>query len=160
MKTNIQICLFVILPLLFLIAGCGGDKGPAVYSVTGTVYLDDAPLADCRVIFSPKALGDGTETDASGRTDANGVYKIQTTTGKVDGGTTPGKYAVSFSKSKEIWDGKSYREGGPPGTPPIKDSRSVEVLPKIYTSQRTSPESATVTNIPKQNQFDFHLKSK
>jgi len=159
MKANIQYCLFAILPLLIVVAGCGGDKGPAVYFVTGTVYLDDAPLPDCRVIFSPNASG-GTEMDASGRTDENGVYKIQTATGKVDGGTTPGEYAVSFSKKKEIWDGKSYRLSGPTGTDKIKDSRSEEELHPFYTSQRTSPEKATVTKTAKSNVFDFHLLSK
>ena len=159
MKSSIPICLFAILSLLFLVAGCGGDKGPTVYLVTGTVYLDDEPLPDCRVSFSPKTPG-GTEVDASGRTGEDGTYKIQTATGKVDGGTTPGEYIVSFSKMQEIWDGKSFRDSGPPGTPPVKDSRGEEVLPQIYTSQRTSPESATVTKNAKENVFDFHLKSK
>ena len=161
MKANIQFCLFAILPLLIMATGCGGNKGPVVYFVTGTVYLDDEPLPGCRVIFTPNASG-GTEIDASGRTDENGVYKIQTVTGKVDGGTTPGDYTVSFSKMKEIWDGKSYRPGGgPPGSsPPIKDSRSEEVLPRRYTSQRTSTETVTVTKEVHKNTFDFHLTSK
>jgi len=159
MKANIQYCLFTILPLLIVVAGCGGDKGPVVYFVTGTVYLDDVPLPNCRVIFSPNTSG-GIEMDASGRTDENGVYKIQTQTGKVDGGTTPGEYTVSFSKMKISWDGKSYVQSATPGVEPVKDTRSEEGLPPIYTSQRTSQETATVTNNAKSNVFDFHLKSK
>ena len=156
---NIQICTLVILPLLFLMAGCGGDKGPTVYFVTGTVYLNEEPLANCRVIFSPKTSG-GTELDATGRTDENGVYKIQTQTGKVDGGTTPGEYTVSFSKMKTIWDGKSYLPGAIPGADPIPNSRSEEVLPQMYTRQSMSQETATVTKDAKSNVFDFHLKTK
>ena len=159
MKTRISFCLIAILPLLFVLAGCGGNKGPAVYFVTGTVYLDDQPLPGCRVVFTPKTEG-GTGMDASGRTDENGVYKIQTMSGKVDGGTTPGEYVVYFSKMEEIWDGKSYKQSGPPGTPPVKDSTGRESLMKVYTSQRTSPESATVTKDPKANVFDFRLKSR
>ena len=155
MKTNFLICFFVVLPLS--VVGCG-DKGPAVYFVTGTVYLDDEPFPECRVVFTPKDASSGT--DASGRTDDQGVYKIQTLHGKADGGTTPGEYVVSFNKMNISWDGKSYVPSSTPAEDPIKDTRSEEALPQIYISQRTSPESATVTKNAKENVFDFHLKSK
>ena len=157
MKSYFQICFFVILPLLFLFAGCK-EKGPVVYFVTGTVYWDDQPLPDCRVVFNPVKSGEGT--DATGRTDEKGVYKIQTTTGKVDGGTTPGDYSITFSKMKIMWDGKTYRSSGPTGTDKIPDSRAVEELPQQYTRPSLTQEKATVTKNIKDNVFDFHLKSK
>ncbi|MGL6195749.1 MAG: lipoprotein [Thermoguttaceae bacterium] len=157
-RLNFFINLVVILSLLFVVAGCG-NRGPAVYHVTGTVYLDDEPLPECRVIFTPKNPG-GAELDASGSTDANGVYKIQTLHGKPDGGTTPGDYTVSFSKMNIIWDGKSYVASSTPGEEPIKDTRSEEGLPVEYTSQRTSPESATVTKDAKKKCIRFSLAVK
>lgn len=156
MKTILPFCFLSVSILLVALTGC--NKGPVVYTVTGTVYLDDQPLPDARVIFTPQTLG-GKETDAAGKTDENGVYKIQTITGKVDGGTTPGDYIVSFSKMKILWDGQSYLPGPTPDSPPVKNSRSTEELAPIYTSQRTSPERATVTTNASKNQFDFHLKT-
>ena len=158
MKSFFQIHFLVIVPLLFLVAGCGGEKGPKVYFVTGTVYLDDAPLSDCRVIFNSVTSSEGT--DATGRTDENGVYKIQTSTGKVDGGTTPGDYVVTFSKMNDIWDGRSYRMSGERNDERKPDTRSVEELPQQYTRSSYSQEKATVTKDVKSNVFDFHLKSK
>ncbi|WP_166828300.1 carboxypeptidase-like regulatory domain-containing protein [Thalassoroseus pseudoceratinae] len=68
------------LKLCFVLAvcgltGCGGgsDDMPDVGQVTGVVTLDDAPLADARVYFSPTEGGRTSEAV----TDAEGKYELR-----------------------------------------------------------------------------------
>jgi hypothetical protein len=140
---------------LFL-SGCSGQKGPKVYFVTGKVTWNGTPLADASVFFNPIEGSDGE--GASGKTDGEGIYKIQTVTGKVDGGTVPGKYKVTFRKTEDKWDGKSYLPN--PGGEPIKNSRAVQILPAKYQSDRTTPFEVEVTTDEKKNVFDFSLEGK
>ncbi|MCL2346745.1 MAG: hypothetical protein FWC50_00645 [Planctomycetaceae bacterium] len=156
-KTKPYFVVLTLLAALFFVAGCPGNSGPRVYLVTGKVTLDGEPLPDATLIFSPVSQS-GTALSASGRTNADGVYFIQTTTGKPQGGTTPGEYKVCFSKTKELWDGKSYLPN--PGGEPIKNSRAVNMLPQAYTLASTTPCQATVTTDKSKNVFDFDLKSK
>lgn len=155
MKKNIRIILPVVLLCLFVVSGCG-PKGPKVYFVTGKVTWNGAPLADASIFFNP--VSDTSGDGASGKTDAEGVYKIQTISGKPDGGTTPGKYKVTFRKTEVKWDGKSYLNN--PGGEPIENSRAIQILPVQYQADRTTPFEVEVTTDQAKNVFDFNLEGK
>ena len=145
-----QAALFMFVPLCILCCvGCGGDD---LCKVTGTVTLDGAPLADTTVMFTSTTAG----LNASGRTNQDGVYLLQTLTGKVGGGTPKGNYVVSFSKLEIVWDGKSYVTNS--SNVRQKDERARESLPMLYTSSLSSPFKVDVDK--KRNQFDFDMKSK
>ena len=156
-KTKSYFVVLLLLTAFAFVAGCPRNSGPRVYLVTGKVTLDGDPLPEASIYFDP-VTQDGSAISASGKTNADGVYLIQTATGKPDGGTTPGDYKVYFSKMKVEWDGKSYLPN--PGGDPIKDSRAVNMLPVTYTRSRTTPCSATVTTDKDRNVFDFDIKSK
>lgn len=148
-----ELHLFVIilcLPMLF--AGCSGKL--RTEPVTGTVTLDGTPLEGATVSFSPV---DATTGHSSiGRTDANGVYKLQTRLGDPDAGTTPGEYLVAISKDVVEGTGKRYAATAqnPEGSEIMK---SVLKSPKKYIDAKTSGLTATV--VKGKNVFDFDLKS-
>ena len=89
------IALSVLAPL-----GCSSNNSNVpdadAVPVTGTVTLDNKPLAHATVYFTP-------ENDAMGKsstaiTDANGKYELVTSYGKeTKKGAVPGKYRVWFS---------------------------------------------------------------
>ena len=147
--------LFGASAAVLLVTGCGGS-GENLCVVTGKITLDDTSLAGATVMFT--TTGDGKGSNASGFTREDGTYTIQTPSGKADGGTTEGTYIVTISKKEEKWDGKSY----------IVDEftneksqmmHASETLPKLYTSQGSSPFTVTVEP-KKKNVFDFALKSR
>ena len=143
--------------LLMVIAiGCGSAKNPNLCVVSGTVTLDDMPLSDAFVRFTPTTSGDS----AAGTTKTDGTYTIQTASGTSDGGTTPGTYVVTFSKSEAYWDGKSYTDSyGENGElVKIKLEGAKELVPRIYTRPNSSPFTVTIEKSTK-NVFDFDLKS-
>src|SRR5262245_19412200 len=91
--------LFAPAALLALnLAGCSGASGP---KVSGTVYLDDKPLADARVLFEGrpdvKAGATATTGGYGTKTDANGNFVLgpDPRTGKP---IPPGNYVVLISK--------------------------------------------------------------
>jgi hypothetical protein len=55
---------------VMVLAGC--SKNEKLSEVTGVVMLDDKPLADAMIVFSP--VGNGTT--AYGRSDAEGKYRM------------------------------------------------------------------------------------
>lgn len=66
------VCLSAVLGL---IAGCGGgDKGPPLAKVSGTVTYKGQPLAGATVLFVPAKKG----RPAQGTTDANGKFTLTT----------------------------------------------------------------------------------
>jgi len=67
--------------------GCGGGK----VKVTGVVLLDGKPVEGAVVTFHPADPGKGHQ--ASGTTDAEGVFRLSTT--KPDDGAVPGDYKVT-----------------------------------------------------------------
>ena len=65
-------CLFV----LSVLSGCGSADGVSTATVSGTVTLDDAPLAGAEINF----LGSGYAGIT--KTDANGVFSLKAQVGK------------------------------------------------------------------------------
>ena len=65
----------LLLPLLLL--GCG-QKGPKVAPVSGRVTLDNKPLANADVTFTPTEPGPkNTNLESSARTDEQGRYSLK-----------------------------------------------------------------------------------
>ena len=145
--------LGVFTVLVSMVIGCG-EK---LYKITGKVTLDDKPIQGGYIRFVPTVEGHGSI--ATGITKEDGTYVIQTVTGKHGGGTTAGEYVITFSKLESKWDGQSYYISDFTTGERMKDTRSVETLPTLYTRPNTSPFTVTVG--PKEkNEFNFELNSK
>ncbi|MDR1494287.1 MAG: hypothetical protein LBT05_16455 [Planctomycetaceae bacterium] len=132
-------------------SGCGSKFSV----VSGKVTLDGETAAQVTVYFTPKSQESGS--NAVGFTDENGVYKLQTPAGKAKQGTTPGEYAVTFSKVEEHWDGRSYYTNSSTGEKE-KDLRPRELLADIYLVPEKTPFTITVGK--GKNIWNFELKSK
>lgn len=111
--------------------GCSQHGAPGLASVTGTVTLDGAPLANAFVVFSPK---DSTEKPSRAYTDSDGHYEL--TYLRDMKGAVVGEHTVRITTATE--------------------NRPQEILPARYNS-RTELE---VTVKPGSNdEVDFNLTS-
>ncbi|MDD3590785.1 MAG: carboxypeptidase-like regulatory domain-containing protein [Thermoguttaceae bacterium] len=143
--------VLILVALLTFVPACGGKK-IKTEGVTGTVTLDGQPLPYATVYFIP-AEGNGHE--ASGVTNENGEYKLQTLLGKADAGTTPGKYLVKFDCYEDYETGRTSKDEDGNDIPEI-ESRSI--IPSRYNDPKTSGFEAEVAS--GSNRFDFDLRSK
>jgi hypothetical protein len=134
--------------LCVLLCGCSkSSKPPQIQTlpVTGTVTLDDKPLAGAMVVFMmadpPLAF--------SGKTKEDGSYQLEGLTGSA-ACTGPCKVTVT----------RKLKPDGSPVTPdePPAISHAVESLPIMYTMLQSTPLSADVPDGG--GKFDFPLKSK
>lgn len=72
--------------------GCGGDKGPVLYPVSGTVTVDGQPLEKAGVAFQPdESKGNTLGLFPAGTTDASGKYELMTA---AKNGAPAGHYKV------------------------------------------------------------------
>ena len=130
--------------LAALLCGCGGNSGPDLEDVSGTVTLDGEPLPEATVRFLPES--DGTAEyvrPATGVTDSSGWYSLSYSSSR--DGALPGKYRVAITTYREGGYDED-EEGNPiPGAP--------EKVPSAYNSETT----LTVT-VPSDS-YDFELKS-
>jgi len=136
--------------VLALAVGCG-KTDPSLVPVSGTVTLNDQPLANATVTFIPK---DGTTGFGGvGKTDAAGKYRLA---GSRDNepGIPPGEYRVVISK-RLMSDGSELpaNDNTPPMNSPAKES-----VPAGYSSMAASTLTATVR--PGMGPSDFPLKDK
>jgi len=81
------------LALIALVAGCGGEDGPALVSVSGTVLENGKPVSGASVMFSP--TGGDERRPGEDVTGPEGNYLLRTT-GRF--GVEPGKYHVVVTK--------------------------------------------------------------
>jgi len=83
--------------LLLPITGCKGGEKPATVAVTGTVTYKGDPLAGADVSFIAKQEGGRA---ASGTTDSQGHFKLQTYMGgnNMIAGAIPGDYSITVRK--------------------------------------------------------------
>jgi len=97
MHTTPRSLLLVVLSAVVLstIAGCGSEH--TLVPVAGHVSLDESPLVDAQVTFSP--LGSGVGTTSIGRTDSEGRYELSTME-KGSRGATVGRHRVTVSTVK------------------------------------------------------------
>ena len=149
MKKNIALLLVLCVCALALSA-CGKSV-LKTESVTGVVTLDGQPLEGCTVMFTPQSKDIGAS--AVGRTDATGTYKLQTSQGAADAGTTPGTYNVTFQCLQIVEPEQSDSEGNT-----IKEEVTKDVMPAKYKDAKTSGFTAEV--VKGANTFNFDLTSK
>ena len=145
---------YVVLSVIFLVLfspGCG-NKGLKTDVVTGKVTFNGEPLEGASVRFSPVASETGNI--ASGMTDKDGLYKLQTMLGEADAGTTPGEYIVTVSKSFNVGTGRFQRESD---SEPIEIMDFVEMIPAKYSDKSKSELRFTVV-AGKKNEYDIPLE--
>src|SRR5947209_14368837 len=101
--------------LVVLALGCGGSKKFA--PVSGVVKLNGKPLAGATVGFEPEENDNGPNqnpTTSGGKTDDNGAYTLEATTGEK--GAVVGKHKVRISLYKTQQDSEAddrRRRSGP-----------------------------------------------
>jgi hypothetical protein len=72
--------------------GCGGDRGPVLYPVSGVVTVDGQPLDKAGVAFQPdESKGNKLGLFPAGTTDATGKYELMTAS---KNGAPAGHYKV------------------------------------------------------------------
>ncbi|MBM4095286.1 MAG: carboxypeptidase regulatory-like domain-containing protein [Planctomycetes bacterium] len=111
--------------------------------VSGTVYMNDKPLANASVIFTP--VEDNVRVGV-GSTDKNGQYRL--TSFQTNDGARIGKHTVTI-RAYEVPDGPLK---------PADDmslSRGKMLTPAKYSKADTSGLTGTVEN--KNNVIDFKL---
>lgn len=125
--------------------GCASEEKGTPTS--GTLLLDEMPLANASVFYSP--VGDTPGNGGGGMSDANGKYTVQGARGS---GLPPGDYRVVVSRL--------LRPDGTlpdPNVPPIESDAS-ETLPAVYTAPETTPLEVKVTQSPVPHEFRLQSK--
>ena len=134
----------VFLAVGFLLAaGCGGNK---VVPVSGTVTLDDRPLAHATVTFQPTADEKEPGPGSAGKTDENGRFTLQLMT-KDTRGALVGTHRVSIT---------AYEGGGE-----VPSSGSNMVFRKALVPPEYNVKSTLTFEVPAggTTSADFQLKS-
>lgn len=119
------------------ICGCGGEEpGPVLEPVKGTVYLNDQPLANADVTFSP--LGETPGIGGQARTNSEGQFQVNY--GRGGEGLPAGEYQVAVSV-RVMPDGSP----APPeeNVDPI-ESQGRETLPPKYSNVEQSELKVTL----------------
>jgi len=135
----IQMCLLGFISATFI--GCGGETGPKVYPVTGTVLYNGQPVDGAVVAFR----GESATKMATGTTDAQGHFEL--TTYKPGDGAVPGKHTVTVAKTVQTGGGASgsaSMEEALENPPAQAESRSE--LPEKYADPATSQLEFTVSD--------------
>ena len=113
------------------LAGCG-QKGPALYPVTGKVTgADGKPLEHATVVFHPLDSADPNAVKPHGKVAADGTFTLTTTT--AGDGAPPGEYRVTVEQ---------WLSSGKGDDPPVNR------LPARYGKPDQSGLTATVDAAP------------
>lgn len=166
MRTNKKItkCVLIAgwaLSLCVLVPGCG-QPGIGAIPAKGTVLVDGKPMEGVMVIFHP----DQGERAASGKTDANGEFKL--TTELANDGALPGSYKISVTKHVNEKDDvpTNVNPNDPASLDAVyrkvdakKKTVSQNLVGKTYENHLGSGLVATVEK-GKDNNFKFDVKSK
>ncbi len=144
-----------------LLAGCG-DPGIGAIPVQGTILVDGTPTEGAMVIFTPESAGGRA---ASGRTDAQGVYKL--TTEVNEDGALAGKYQVSVTKHVNEQDDlpKDVDPNDPESLDAVYqkvDARKKQVSKNFISRQYENPKgSGLIAEVEdgKENNFKFEVSA-
>jgi hypothetical protein len=92
---------WLLIGLSITVLGCGRG-GPKVAHVSGRVTLDNKPLANAVVMFSPVPVpgNENPGPDSGGRTDADGRFTLMLT-GTTREGAVVGKHKVRIKLIRE-----------------------------------------------------------
>ena len=132
--------------LMTFLVGCSSSRYIDTEHIEGIVTLDGNPIGGVSITFIPIDGGD----DAYAFTSDDGSYRVGTLRGRIDAGTTPGEYIVTFSKYENHPTGRQSRDGE-------EIMREVSILHANYETKERSPWRVTV--VKGRNNFDFALRS-
>jgi hypothetical protein len=148
MRAYLRLC--PLLPLLLLPFGCG--KSYKTAPVSGRVMMDNRPLANAEVRFTPE--GGQNLPFSVGVTDDQGNYELRLGSENDTPGAVPGEHRVTISidPRKDKKTSKTMMESG--GRMPNK---LAELVPKQY-----NRESKLTCSVPPEGMKDanFDLKGK
>lgn len=99
--------------LLLLLTGCGGEEGPDIATVKGTVTLDGEPLDRGFVYFFPDTSKGSSGPTAMGEIRPDGSYEIQSSAGRE--GAVVGWHKIRVECRAQP---KDYTETEPPSLIP------------------------------------------
>ena len=128
-------------------AGCGAKPVPT----KGVVTVDGKPLANASVMFTCQEIGG---KDATGFTDANGVFEL--TTARLKDGALPGLYKVTVHHSEMTEVAPNRRSVAEVQKAQSSAARKSSVVPEIYTRQDQTPLQHRV---PDDGDAKFQLRS-
>lgn len=149
LASRLTVCFLVV-----AFAGCGGEAGPKLVPVKGTVKFKGAPLADADVTF----MSDSGQL-AIGRTDAQGQYTLSSA-GRPGAPTGPYKVGIAKYENKTMTGTTGAKPEDMAKMMSMKTKSIPTVkseLPEKYSAPPTSGLSATVTGDAAKNNFDFDL---
>lgn len=135
-RTHLTSGALVALTLLHFGLGCGGgaEDKPETGTVTGTVTLDEKPLAEARVVFAPVDGGQSSEavTDEQGNYEL--VYRGEELGAKV------GQHKVYISTFEESYlDDLGKPTGGRKELVPLKYNEDTELMEEVKPGENTIP---------------------
>ncbi|MBA2116180.1 hypothetical protein [Bremerella alba] len=142
MVTFIRI-VFATSVLCFL--GCSEQTGPQRLTAKGKVFLDDSPVTNATIIFSPQGGGEGSVKAAASIVDGSFSFTPKD-------GPTAGAFDVQI-----IADGAEFEDVADKMISGQRVAIKKAQIPKVY----SSPGSLTA-NVTKDgpNDFNFELESK
>ena len=146
------ITIYVVCFCAALCSGCG-PKQAKTYYVEGTITINGKPTEKVLVTFVPKTEGNGIQ--ASGVTDAQGLYKLTSQRGQQDKGAEAGDYTVTLSKQESKPLAKPFTD--PSGREFTEEF--FETMPIDYRNPFRSPLNATV-NAGENKGLDFDVELK
>ncbi|MDO5579792.1 MAG: hypothetical protein Q4G69_01535 [Planctomycetia bacterium] len=154
MNRVIRVSFYFAVLFAFICMGCEKPNpyGIETHYVEGQVTLDGKPIEDAVVSFVPKTPGAGE--DASGRSKANGSYKLSSLRGLPESGAMEGEYVITVYKNEKVdlavpqktLDGEAI-------TFEMKN-----IMPPDYKNPAKSPLKATV--VRGKNKINIEVKSK
>ncbi len=106
---NVHGCGWFMCLLVVGVAGCSGETGVKCYPVSGTVLLNNQPLAEASVVLHP--VGEVGETPRPiAETDATGRFVL--TTFKAGDGAPAGEYQITVVQKKLVQVGEEMIRDG------------------------------------------------
>lgn len=118
--------------LLLAAAATGCSSGPGMAPVSGRIVVDDAPVADLRVTFSPVGSAEKPYPGPAsfGYTDADGRYSLLSVKDRATGAVIgPARVRVTVAGGKA--DESDF------GADPRKAARQLRQLPPRYNDETT-----------------------
>jgi len=142
----------IVLLMLFVVPGCGGNGGPTMYSVTGHVTYKDKPVPDANIMFAPE-----NGPPALGKSDANGDFSLATNgvSGAIAG---KGVWTITAFEPYDLPPPISADEAGKlaaEGKLPVVVAKSS--IPEKYGTPVTSNLKMEVTTTSSKNKFEIVL---
>jgi hypothetical protein len=152
--------LLSLLALALVLAGCGEDKLGPLVPVSGKVTLDGKPLTLALVTFIPdSSKGNKVEANVFAVVDANGEYKLVTTTrdrASPRQGASAGWYRVKITPAMPTQPTSLATSTGKLAAPAFK----LSPVPAKYQDPSTSSLVVEVSESAPPGAYDFKLVSK